>query len=102
MKKLYLFLIMIVTLVAATALCLADPSPSPSVSAIVAAGPTGVSAVLAWIDDHRGVIGMLIVGVLDLLFALNPNAESNGILHWIFTLAQGWSNQTPPPKTGTS
>ena len=39
--------------------------------------------VITWVVEHGTVLAALGVAVLDLVFAVNQKAESNGILHWI-------------------
>lgn len=39
---------------------------------------------MAWILSHGVVLAGLGVAVLDLVFALNPSLEANGILHQIY------------------
>lgn len=47
-----------------------------------------ISDVVTFVVAHQTVFGMLGVGILDLIFALVPSTEGNGILHWIFVQAQ--------------
>lgn len=47
-----------------------------------------MSSVLAWVVAHEVVLASAVVAVLDLVFALNPNSSSNGILHWIYVQLQ--------------
>ena len=47
--------------------------------------------VIVFIQAHQAVLAAVGVSVLDLIFALNPNAASNGILHWIFLQLGGKS-----------
>lgn len=47
-----------------------------------------MAAVLAWIVSHEVVLAAAVVAVLDLVFALNPNSASNGVLHWIYVQLQ--------------
>ncbi len=37
-----------------------------------------------WIIAHQAVSAGLGVGILDLIFALVPSWESNGIAHWAY------------------
>jgi len=65
------------------------PAPTPTGVAVTAASATPAS-LIAWIEANWGaVIAPLVVAILDLIFALNPNSASNGILHWIFTAVGG-------------
>lgn len=43
-----------------------------------------MQAVIDFVMAHVAVLSALGVAVLDLVFALNPNAESNGLLHAIY------------------
>lgn len=47
-----------------------------------------MQALLTWVTSHQSVIGGSVVAVLDLVFALIPSIQSNGILHFIFVQAQ--------------
>lgn len=40
--------------------------------------------VLAWLLAHQALLAGAIVGVLDLLFALQPNWQANGVLHAVY------------------
>jgi len=40
--------------------------------------------IINFIMAHSSIVGTLGVAILDLIFAINPSAESNGILHWLF------------------
>ena len=40
--------------------------------------------MIQFIQDHHGVISVAAVAVLDLVFAINPKATSNGVLHWVY------------------
>lgn len=41
--------------------------------------------MIAWIQANWvSVIVPLAVAVIDLLFAINPSLQSNGLLHWVF------------------
>lgn len=54
-----------------------------------------MQAVIDWIVAHQAVVSGSVVGVLDLVFALNSSASSNGVLHWIYLQAQKLSGKTP-------
>lgn len=43
-----------------------------------------MQVVINWILAHSVILASLGVAVLDLLFALSPNLEANGILHAIY------------------
>lgn len=51
--------------------------------------------ILTWFSGHQALIGGSIVGLLDLVFALIPSVQSNGILHFIFVQAQKLSGSKP-------
>ncbi len=44
--------------------------------------------VIQWVMSHQAVVAGLIVGLLDLVFALKPNWAANGIVHWIYLQAK--------------
>lgn len=40
--------------------------------------------MVQWVVAHQGLVAGLGVAVLDLIFALVPSVQSNGILHWAY------------------
>lgn len=46
-------------------------------------------AFIQFVLAHQVVFAALGVAVLDLVFAINPKAESNGVLHWVFVALKG-------------
>lgn len=58
-----------------------------------------MSNIIAFLVAHQTAFAAVAVAILDLLFALKPDWESNGILHWILVQAKaimgGGSSQTP-------
>lgn len=75
--------------------CLADPSPSP----VAVSSPTGAIGIWDWIMAHQVIVGGFLAAVLDFVFALNPNAASNGVLHWIYLLVRKLAGLPPPATT---
>jgi len=48
---------------------------------------------MAWLQANWGtLVAPLVVAILDLVFALSPGLEANGILHQIFL----WCGGKPP------
>lgn len=44
-----------------------------------------MQALLSWVLAHEAVLSGLAVGILDLVFALNPNANApDGALHMLY------------------
>lgn len=43
-----------------------------------------MDAIIAWVIAHQVVLAVAAVGLLDLVFALVPSWQSNGILHFIY------------------
>lgn len=41
-------------------------------------------ALIQWLIDHQIVLGAMIVGILDFLFAVSPALAGNGVLHQIY------------------
>lgn len=37
-----------------------------------------------WLISHQGILAGVVVSILDLVFALRPDWESSGVLHWIY------------------
>ncbi len=99
MKRIFLFILMF--LVLAAGVCLADPSPSPSPAAIATAGQTFLQVVVGWISAHQMALGGLIAAIIDFVWTINPKAQSNGPLHWIYLFARkkaGMPDPAAPPQ----
>lgn len=51
--------------------------------------------MIQYVSDHWTVfgpaLGMAGIGILDLIFAKNPNWKSNGLGHWV-ALQLGWKD----------
>lgn len=41
------------------------------------------ASVLAWLTGHESVLAALGVAIIDFIFSINPNAQSNSVLHWV-------------------
>lgn len=48
-----------------------------------------MQAVIQFVLAHEVVLAALGIAVLDLAFALNPSLQSNGLLHWVWTMLVG-------------
>ncbi len=55
-----------------------------------------MSQIIAFVVAHEAVLAGLLVAVLDLVFALSPSLEANGILHALFLWVGGLANKQPP------
>jgi hypothetical protein len=56
-----------------------------------------MQAVIDFIVAHQAVLAGLVIGILDLVFALNPNANApDGVLHMIYLLVSKLVTKTPP------
>lgn len=55
-----------------------------------------MEAAIAWVLAHQGILGALVVGLLDLIFAVIPSWQSNGILHWVLVMAKKIAGKNPP------
>ncbi len=53
-----------------------------------------MQSVIDFLLAHQVVLAALIVGILDLVIALVPTVESNGIFHMIYLFFKG--KKTPP------
>lgn len=47
-----------------------------------------MQAVIDFVLAHQLVLAAAVVGVLDLVFALNKDAEANGVLHYLYLLGK--------------
>lgn len=59
-----------------------------------------MQAVLSWLMAHEAVLAGVVVAVVDLLFAISPASQSNGILQYIAKQAHSILSAvqpTPPP-----
>lgn len=63
----------------------------------VAAQPNVFNDVLAWLVSHQVVIGMLLIGILDFIFSINPEWKSNSIGHLVYLFAQKLSGKPADP-----
>ena len=45
-----------------------------------------MSVIIAWIAAHEVLLAGAVVGILDLVFALVPSWQSNGLLHWVYVM----------------
>ena len=43
-----------------------------------------MSIIIAWVMAHQFILAGFVAAALDLVFALVPSWESNGVLHWIY------------------
>lgn len=43
-----------------------------------------MDSVIQFVTGHEVIVASAVVGILDLVIALNPKAESNGLLHGIY------------------
>ncbi len=48
-----------------------------------------MNQIIEFILAHQVILGMVIIAILDLLFAINKNLESNGALHAVYLFAKG-------------
>jgi hypothetical protein len=86
-KRLFSFLLVIMVTMFAVVAFGADPSPIPT-------GAPGTFS-LSW-TMLLAALPALAIAILDFIFAVNPNAKSNGFLHWIYLAFGG--KETPPAK----
>lgn len=55
-----------------------------------------MQAVISWVIAHQFLVAGFVASLLDLVFALSPSWESNGVLHWIYLQVQKKLGRTPP------
>jgi hypothetical protein len=53
--------------------------------------------VIQWVVGHQAIVGSLVVGILDFIFAIIPSIDSNGVLHFIYLQAKKLVGQAPSP-----
>lgn len=45
---------------------------------------------ITWIQAHWGtILAPAVLAIVDLVWAINPSAKSNGLLHWVFLQVGG-------------
>jgi membrane-bound ClpP family serine protease len=90
-----LTLALLFTLVIIAAAFAADPV----VVAVPAPPVSWFQSLLPWLSANQVIVGMLLIGILDFIFAINPEWKSNGALHGIYVLLQNRTGATPstPP-----
>lgn len=57
-----------------------------------------LAQIIAFIVAHQVVLAALGAALLDLIFALNPAAASNGMLHWVWLWLTGKKDAAPVAK----
>jgi hypothetical protein len=57
-----------------------------------------MQALIQWVLNHEAALGVAGVAVLDLIFALVPSWQSNGILHFVLVQLQKLAGHQEPPK----
>lgn len=56
-----------------------------------------MQSIISFIVGHEAVLSGLVVAILDLVFALNPNANApDGLLHSIYLFVQKLTGKQPP------
>lgn len=55
-----------------------------------------MGSIISFITDHRFVIGGLVAAIIDFAVAINPKVDSNGVIHFIYLLAQKAMGKQPP------
>lgn len=45
-----------------------------------------MSVIIDWVMSHQIVIVSAVIAVADLVFALVPSWQSNGLLHWVYMM----------------
>jgi hypothetical protein len=71
------------------AICLITVAVSFGADATVVAPATatGFQSVISWMVANQVIVGMLLIGVLDFIFAINPAWQSNNVAHMIYLFA---------------
>ena len=74
---------------AVLALCLFTVAASFGADAVAVAPavPSGFQAVINWMIANQVIVGMLLVGILDFIFAINPAWQSNTAFHMVYLFA---------------
>lgn len=52
--------------------------------------------IWTWIVSHQLIVGGAVSAILDLVFALAPTWESNGVLHWVYLQAKKLGGGSTP------
>lgn len=56
---------------------------------------TFLSSILYWLTAHEAVLAGLVVALIDFVFSVNSNAESNSFLEWLLAQAKALVNSAP-------
>lgn len=51
--------------------------------------------IVQWVLEHSGLVAGLVVALLDFGFAVKPDWQSNGVLHWVYVQLKAL---VPPKK----
>lgn len=51
-----------------------------------------------WIVAHQAIVSGAAVALLDLVFALVPSLEGNGVLHSLYLWIKGLASSGPKPQ----
>jgi len=55
-----------------------------------------MAEVIAWVQANLALVVGLLVALIDLVFALVPTWQSNGILDWVYKFLKGLVAPKPP------
>lgn len=54
-----------------------------------------MQSIVDFVVNHAAVFAGLGVAVLDLIFAINPKADANGGLHWVYLKLKALASPKP-------
>ena len=54
-----------------------------------------MDSVIQFVTGHEVIVATLIVAILDFVIALNPKAESNGLLHGLYVFCKNIMSKKP-------
>lgn len=96
LRKVMMLVTVALLLVATLALAAFGVDTAPVAAAAPAAVPavSWFTGVIAWMTGNQVIVGALLVAVLDFIFAINPQWQSNGALHMLYTVASKKSGGT--------
>lgn len=56
-----------------------------------------MQAVLSWLIQNQVVTAMMVVAIIDFVFAVNPATQTSGVLHYILDQLHSLLGSVKPP-----
>lgn len=56
-----------------------------------------MQAIISWVMGHEAIVAGFVVASADLVIALVPSVESNGVFHMVYLWVKGFAGKSTPP-----